>query len=97
MEKLNEMSVKLKECASKLENINDFNSENKVAQAVVVIGMAQTYIEDAIHKYEDKAMLECKLTDCFCAITSVLETLDSALKAEHDIVWQVGHTLNDIA
>lgn len=96
MEKLNEMSVKLADCVNTLHEVFVSETQNKIDQAVVVIDMAKAYIEDALDRETDRDEIERKLTDCLCAIASVLETLDNSLTAEHNKVSCVEKCLREI-
>ena len=89
MEKFNEIGTKLENCVETLEDVFLADTNGKVSQAVTVVEMAKAYIENAFDRDVDKIIIERDLTDCLCAIISVMNTLENAISSEIEKVGNV--------
>lgn len=77
----------LKECETALNTIDECKSENKIDQARVILNMTQNHVGELLEN-KDRSAAERDIVDALLAVSSVIDTLSTALETEHDIIFK---------
>lgn len=82
----------LKECETTLNTIDECKSENKIDQVRVILNMTLNHVGELLEN-KDRSAAERDIVDALLAVSSVIDTLSTALETEHDVIFKTKTTI----
>lgn len=85
----------LKNCETSLDSIDECKTENKIDQVRVILNMTQDRI-GVLLENNDRSAAERDIVDALLAVSSIIDTLSTALETEHDIIFKTQKRIREV-